>query len=204
MYKESKKEKMIRFLIIGVIGITTLYLFSIQYSSKGEVEKTKPPKPFEPMAVVIQEKDQQNRTPVIAIVKEHEGKPILVTYRIDEEDNYKFDTINAVELETHPTQIEKDPDSNGVWLQTDDEWMFYNEALMGEKSVKREQGEEKEDYQASIVETDTGQYLVKLSDDSGFIIQKSFEEKPISVHKLSKEHDLWLVLFENDTVLLIP
>ncbi|WP_417899310.1 hypothetical protein ABN702_02800 [Bacillus haimaensis] len=204
MYKESKKEKIIRFLIIGVIGITTLYLFSVQYGSDEEKEKAKPPKPFQPMAVVVQEKDQQNQTPVIAIVKEHEEKPILVTYKINEKDNYKFDTINAIELKTHPTQLEKDPKSKGIWLQTDEEWMLYNEELKMEKGVKKEENEEEKDYQVSIEETDTKQYVVKLSNEGGFIIQKSFDEKPISVHKLSEKHDLWLVLFEKDTVLLIP
>lgn len=204
MYKESKKEKIIRFLIIGVIGITTLYLFSIQYGPVEVKEKVQPPEPFQPMAVVVQEKDQQNQNPVIAIVKEHEKKPILVTYMIDEKDNYKFDTINAIELETHPTRLEKDKNSNGVWLQADEEWMFYNEELIVEKGVKKEENEIEEDFQVSIEETDTEQYVVKLSNETGFIIQKSFKEKPLSVHKLSIEHDLWLVLFEKDTVLLIP
>ncbi|WP_078379384.1 hypothetical protein [Sutcliffiella halmapala] len=205
MYKESKKEKVLRFIIIGFIGLFTLYLFSIQYSPNKENQHVEIPDTFKPLAVVIQEQDEKNEFPIITMVKEHEEKPLLATYKINLTNDYKFETIYAVELKSVPTAMEKDDHSSGVWLLMKGEWIHFNEELVMEQDVeKRANAGEEETFKLSIELTETEQYLLKLSNESGIVIQKAFIEEPISVLKLSSSDDLWLVLFQKDTVLLIP
>jgi hypothetical protein len=207
MYKETGKEKILRFSIIAGIAAATLYLFVNQYSPPLE-ESAGPADAIsssqELMAAVLQERDEQHDSPILVMVKEHEKQPVLVTYKVDIENNYRFETLYAADLKGSPTEIKTDMDSDGVWLKMDNSWSYYDEELnMGdrdEKNIMKQQ----DDFEISIEETDAEQFRLSIDTGEEPLLEKTFENRPYSVVRLSENSDLWLVLFEKDTILLVP
>ncbi len=205
MYKETGKEKIIRFSIIAAIATVTLYLFVNQYTPKEEYTAAIPQKnEVKQMAVVLQEKNQGQDSPKLVMIKEHEGEPILVTYMVDIENNYRFETLHAVNLKNAPTDIQKDQKTDGVWLKEGKNWTYYNPELQVEKRQGEFRLEAEKSFSTNIEELETNNYVLQINNKQGPILEKTLEEKPISVVRLSENNDLWFVLFEKDTILLVP
>ena len=206
MYKETGKEKMIRFSIISAIAAVTLYLFVSQYTPTDNQAVVQPEKnEVKQMAVVLQELNQQNDTPKLAMVKEHENQPMLIIYEVDVASNYRFETQFAVNLEDAPTDIKRDEASDGVWLQTEDNsWTYYNPQLEQVKREEKNISEEQATFTVNIKEIDSKQYELQIHNEDGTVLKKELDEEPLSIVRLSEQKDLWFVLFEKDTILLVP
>ncbi|WP_339147280.1 MULTISPECIES: hypothetical protein [unclassified Sutcliffiella] len=205
MYKETGKEKVIRFSIIAAIATVTLYLFVNQYTPQEE-PVTAPPqeKAVKQMAVVLQERNQEQAIPKLTMVREHEGEPILVTYQVDTENNYRFETLQAVNLKITPTDMQQDQKTDGVWLKEENNWTYYNPELQVEKRQGKFRIKVENSFSTNIEELDTDNYVLQVNNKQGPILEKTLEEKPLSVVRLSENDDLWFVLFEKDTILLVP
>lgn len=205
MYKETGKERVIRFSIIAAIATVTLYLFVNQYTPKDEYT-TASIESFgvQQMAVVLKEINQEQAFPKLAMVKEHEGEPILVTYRVNIEKDYRFETLHAVNLKSTPTDMQLDESTNGIWVKEANSWTYYNQQLEIEKRQEEFRTNEERDFTIHIEEMETGKYLLQVIDEQGPILEKKLDEKPVSVVRLSEKNDLWFVLFEKDTILLVP
>ncbi len=206
MYKETGKEKMIRFSIISAIAAVTLYLFVSQYTPTDEQAIVQPEKnQVKQMAVVLQEINEQHNAPKLAMVKEHEGQPMLIIYEVDVASNYRFETQFAMNLEDAPTDIKRDEVSDGVWLKTEDNsWTYYDSQL---EQVKREENnisKEQPTFSVDINEVDSKQYELQIHNEDGTVLKKELNEEPLSVVRLSEQKDLWFVMFEKDTILLVP
>ncbi|NLP52002.1 hypothetical protein [Bacillus sp. RO1] len=205
MYKETGKEKLIRFSIISAIAAVTLYLFVSQYTSTNEEVVVQPEQQqVKQLAVVLQEMDFQHHSPMLAMVKEHENQPMLIIYKVDIENNYRFETQYAVKLEETPTDIKRDEVSDGVWLKTDNTWTYYDSQL---KQVKRQEqhiNNEELTFSVDINEVDSKRYELQIHNEDGTILKKELDKEPLSVVRLSGQKDLWFVLFEKDTILLVP
>lgn len=205
MYKETGKEKIIRFSIIAAIATVTLYLFVNQYAPQEESTTTSiQHEKVQQMAIVLQERTQIEGAPILAMVKEHEGEPYLVTYQVDAANNYRFETIDAVNLENSPTEIQLDKVTDGIWLKEASGWIYYNRQLQTEKRQEKYKMESEDGFFFDTEVKEDGKFLLKVMDEQGPILEKTLEEKPVSIVRLSEENDLWFVLFEKDTILLVP
>ncbi|TYS69083.1 hypothetical protein FZC76_09155 [Sutcliffiella horikoshii] len=205
MYKETGKEKMIRFSIISAIAAVTLYLFVSQYTPTNEVVVVQPEKiQVKQLAVVLQEFNIQHHSPVLAMVKEHENQPMLIIYKVDIENNYRFETQYAVNLEDAPTDIKRDEVSDGVWLKTDNTWTYYDSQLRQAKRQEQHINKEEPTFSVNINEVDSERYELQIHNEDGTVLKKELDKEPITVVLLSEQKDLWFVLFEKDTILLVP
>ncbi|WP_100333335.1 hypothetical protein [Bacillus alkalisoli] len=202
MKNETKNEKIIRLSLIVIISIITMLLFKVQFqmftfSSDDSFENVKL------QVEVLQVMDENNESPIVAMVKDYEGKPMLVTYRINVNDNFRFETIQAVELKEVPNSISKNASSNDVWVELKDEFTLFTKELdvvktQLEKPVKKTQ----EQYNIQISEMDTVQYLIEVYKNDIKVVQKAIQQKPVHVHKLSTDDSLWLIQLEEDVMLL--
>ncbi|MEA3320850.1 MAG: hypothetical protein U9Q88_12655 [Bacillota bacterium] len=205
MYKETGKEKMIRFSIISAIAAVTLYLFVSQYTPTYEEVFVQPEqKQVEQLAVVLQEFNIQHPSPVLAMVKEHENQPMLIIYKVDIENNYRFETQFAVNLEEAPTDIKRDEVSDGVWLKTDNTWTYYDSQLQQTKRQEQHINKEEPTFSVDINKVDSKLYELQINNEDGTVLKKELDKEPVSVVRLSEQKDLWFVLFEKDTILLVP
>lgn len=205
MYKETGKEKVIRFSIISAIAAVTLYLFVSQYTPTNEQAVVQPEKnQMKQMAVVLQEMNQQHHSPVLAMIKEHENQPMLIIYKVDVENNYRFETQHAVNVEETPTDIKRDEVSDGVWLKTNNNWTYYDPQLQQVQREEKNISKEQPTFSVDINEVDSKQYEIQIHNEDGTVLKKELDEEPLSVVRLSEQKDLWFVLFEKDTILLVP
>ncbi|KMJ57057.1 hypothetical protein AB685_18850 [Bacillus sp. LL01] len=205
MYKETSKEKVIRFSIIAAIATVTLYLFVNQYTPQEE-SATSPAqeKAVKQMAVVLQEQNQEHDVPKLTMVKEHEGEPILVTYQVDTENNYRFETLHAVNLKNTPTDMQQDKNTDGIWLREENNWTYYSPELQVEKRSEEFRKKAEKNFTTNIEEMEAGKYILQVDNEQGPVLEKKLEGKPVSIVRLSENDDLWLVLFEKETILLVP
>ena len=205
MYKETGKEKIIRFSIIAAIAAVTLYLFVNQYTPTNEEAVVQPEqRQVKQLAVVLQEMNQQHDFPMLAMVKEYENQPMLVIYKVDIENNYRFETQNAINLEEAPTDIKRDEVSDGVWLKMNKNWVYYDSDLQQAKRQEEYIKEEDPTFSVDVTEGDSGLYELQIHNEDDSILKKELDKEPMSVVRLSEQKDLWFVLFEKDTILLVP
>ncbi|WP_404444529.1 hypothetical protein LG307_17115 [Sutcliffiella horikoshii] len=205
MYKETGKEKIIRFSIIAAIAAVTLYLFVNQYTPTNEQAVVQPEQiQVKQLAVVLQEMNQHHDFPMLAMVKEHENQPMLVIYKVDIENNYRFETQKAINLEEAPTDIKRDEVSDGVWLKLDKTWVYYDSDLQQAKRQEEYIKEEDPTFSVDVTEGDSGLYELQIHNEDDSILKKQLDKEPMSVERLSEQKDLWFVLFEKDTILLVP
>ncbi|QFT90204.1 hypothetical protein FIU87_16190 [Bacillus sp. THAF10] len=200
MYKETQKEKIIRFTIIALIGIFIMYLFMNQYASEQITVDTKP---IKQLALTLQESNQHQDTPKLAMIREYDGKPTLIIYRVNKEKNYLFETISAVTLDTVPQKLKKDKSSDGVWVETSGSWTYYNESLETEAREEHNILDERNKFSYSVEKSDD-KYSVSVENDQGVLLEKTLNHEPKSIIRLSENNDLWFVLFEKESILLVP
>lgn len=62
-----------------------MYLFMNQYASEQITVDTKP---IKQLALTLQESNQHQDTPKLAMIREYDGKPTLIIYRVNKEKNY--------------------------------------------------------------------------------------------------------------------
>lgn len=206
MYKETSKEKMIRFSIISAIAAVTLYLFVSQYNPTNDQTVARPEEnQVKQMAVVLQEMNQQHNSPVLAMIKEHENQPMLIIYKVDVKNNYRFETQHAVNVEEVPTDVKRDKVSDGVWLKTEDNsWTYYDSRLEQVKREEKNISKEEPTFSVNTNKVDSNLYELQIQKEDGTVLKKELNEEPLSVVRLSEQKDLWFVLFEKDTILLVP
>ncbi|MDX5476510.1 MAG: hypothetical protein LPK00_13325 [Bacillaceae bacterium] len=202
MRNETKKEKLIRISLIVIISIVTMFLFKVQFqmftfTSETQIEK------IELQVEVLQVIDKDNEYPIIAMVKENEGKPMLVTYKINVKDNFRFETIQAVELTEIPKSIMKDEATDDLWVELKDGFtLFTKELNIVNTRTKIISKLEQNHYSHEINKMDTGQYLIEVYKEDRKIVHKAIQQKPVNVYALSKDETLWLIELEDDVMLL--
>ncbi|MGD6992641.1 hypothetical protein [Sutcliffiella horikoshii] len=206
MYKETGKEKMIRFSIISAIAAVTLYLFVSQYTPTSDPAVVQPEQnQVKQMTVVLQEINEEHHAPKLAMVKEHENQPMLIIYEVDVESNYRFETQYAINLADAPTDIKRDEVSDGVWLKNEDsKWTYYDRELEQVKREEKNISKDQATFSVDINEVDSKQYELQIKNEDGTVLKKELDEEPLSVVRLSEQNDLWFVVFEKNTILLVP
>ena len=202
MRNETRREKLIRISLIVIISIVTMFLFKVQFQMFTFTPETQI-EAIELQVEVLQVIDESNEFPIIAMVKDNEGKPMLVTYKINVKDNFRFETIQAVELTEVPKSIKKDEATGDLWVELKDGFTLFTKELNivntpSDSIPKLEQDQ----YSHKINKMDTGQYLIEIYKEDRKIVQKAIQQKPVNVYALSKEETLWLIELEDDVMLL--
>ncbi|PFA69690.1 hypothetical protein CN378_02675 [Bacillus sp. AFS015802] len=197
--QESKREKFLRYILIGLCLLVVLGGFLYTSTSSEVVDETDP----SVHAQVLAGGDERHN-PVIAVAKIVEKQPVLVIYEIQRENQYYFKVLHSVSLHHPAKKLGITKEINGVWAQLEKKkWVLFSDSL--------EVLEERKSAPSSII---TSGHPFQIQEKTRFIsIPKGDEEDPVlldlsdrngkpeEIHSLSEDDSLWLVVFGKELVL---
>ncbi|MEI2666609.1 hypothetical protein [Rossellomorea sp. LJF3] len=194
--QESKREKFLRFLLIGICLLVVLggFLYS---SSSDKVEEIKPS-----IHAEVLSRGDESRNPVIAVAKMLEEQPVLVIYEIDQKNQYYFKVLHSVSLHKPVKTLRVTKEHNGIWVQMEEKkWILFSEGLEVLQERESDPSTVTSSGEAFQIQKDTG--LISISRGSRDV-QLDLTDKsgePKEIHSLSGDDSVWLVVFQKDMVL---
>lgn len=189
MSEETGRQKVIRLLLIvlslGAVG-GGFFLMT----------KGPPSSDFKPLLTIVQSLDEAEK-PIVAMVKRQKGENLLYLYRIEPLDRFKFESIEIIELSEYPEEIVADQNDLGMWLKLKNSWVKYNYDLEEvEKVTARPTVIEDDKVSFTSEQIADNKYKITLSNKADW--EKIISKQPISIHTLSSDLDLWLIVFEDE------
>ncbi|CAN7259309.1 hypothetical protein [Rossellomorea sp. LjRoot5] len=194
--QESKREKILRYLLIGICLLVVLggFLYS---SSSEKVEEIEPS-----IHAEVLSRGDGSRNPVIAVAKVVEEQPVLVIYEIDQKNHDYFKVLHSVSLHNSVKTLGVTKEHNGIWVQLEEKkWVLFSESLEVLQERNRDPSSVISSRQPFHIEKETGfisipqgsrDVQLDLTDKSG---------EPKEIHSLSGDDSVWLVVFQKDMVL---
>lgn len=175
-------------LIMGFVSLAFFGFFwqSNLLSGDHENEYT-----FAPLMDIYMENGKASE---IVMTRKEDKEHLLVKYQISFED-YKFESLSAMNLKEPILNLEYKPSTKQVWVEDSDGWKLYDENL--EKVI------EKVDlrtiyspYQITVKEQEKN-YELAVSGEGIENWKTIFEKRPIDVGIIDSQKDLWIILFED-------
>lgn len=182
---ESKREKLIRFFLIGFFICLTASIFLYKYKGSPTVETTPLPK-----AVVLHKSVSEHDNPLVALYEYKQGKHVLAIYEIERNNLFRFKSIHAISLKNPPLQLALDELEGGVWVEWSEDWVYYNSYL--EKESRSTETKNINLGVPFITEMNESEKVLTFLQSKRIIISK--QETPYSIHSLSVDDSLWLLL----------
>lgn len=182
---ETRKEKFIRFMLIGFFMFVTVYAFFLRYDKQPEIEDS------DPIALVLKTSSSQTDDPIVALYENKNNDHILAVYKIERNNRYKFKTLHRIKLNNKLDQLFPDRFENGIWAHIDRKWIYLSESL---KTVSRDpkyKGHDSQFKAAFVYNTDTSKILINNNQSINWDKGLGF---PIEIHALTNDGLLWLVL----------
>lgn len=194
--QESKREKVLRYLLIGICLLVVLggFLYS---SSSDKVEEIEPT-----IHAEVLSRGDGSRNPVIAVAKVVEEKPVLVIYEIDQKNQYYFKVLHSVSLHNAVKMLRTTKEHNGVWVQMEEgKWVLFSESLEVLQERKSDPSSVTSTRQPFHIQEDTG--FISISRESRDVRLDLTDKngEPKEIHSLSEDDSVWLVVFQKDMVL---
>lgn len=185
---ETKKEKLIRFVLIGFFILITIYAFFFRYDKQPEKIET-----HDPAAIVLKTGPDQNDDPIIALYEYKNNKHMLVVYKIERNNRYKFKTVHALELNNAPVLLSSDRIETGIWVHVNKKWIYYSEDLEIETRDTKYRNVDSP-YKASFI-FNKGTSKIVINENQSINWENSLGN-PVEIHALTNDGLLWLVLTE--------
>ncbi|WP_341356834.1 hypothetical protein [Rossellomorea sp. y25] len=197
--KESKREKTLRFVLIGLCILVVLGGFVYSSNSREHVMV-----PEQPIHAEVLSAGNGERNPIIAVAKMAQDQPVLIMYELDRGNQYYFKVLHSVSLKKTVKMLGLTKDKNGIWVQLDKkQWVLFSESL--------EVLQEKKDAPSSMIssqhpfEYNERDQLIDISfNEDKDPIQLDLSDRkaePVQVHSLAVDQSLWLVVLQEDLVL---
>lgn len=189
--RETRKERRLRFLLLFICISFTIGALYYKYSKQILIINP-------PLVTVLHQSLDKEDKPIIVIAKKQENNYILAEYEVQIDNNYLFKTRKAVTLDGKPTMISLDQESAGVWLKIDGQWNYFTSDL--EPATRSIEYKERKSVEQSflIEKKEDGRKIVQLGDkqlDVG-------ERKVNQLFSLSKNGSLWLVISDQELIIL--
>ncbi|MCA1057426.1 hypothetical protein LCL96_00665 [Rossellomorea aquimaris] len=195
--QESKREKRLRFLLIGLCLLVVLggFLYSSNSSKKVDGKTSS-------IQAEVLSKGSETENPVIAVAKMVEEQPVLVIYELDRNNQFFFKVLHSVSLQNTVKTMSIAKEHNGIWVQLEEKnWVLFSESL--------EVLQEREDGPSSVT---TSRHPFNIEEDGFIGIPRDEGEslrlnlsnrsgKPNDIHSLSVDDSIWMVVFQKDLVL---
>ncbi|WP_201715889.1 hypothetical protein [Rossellomorea arthrocnemi] len=196
--QESKREKFLRYLLIGLCLLVVLggYLYSSSSSGKGDgIEPS--------IHAEVLSRGDGNHNPVIAVAKVVEKQPVLVIYELDRNNQYYFKVLHSVSLHNPVKSLGITKEHNGIWVQLEKKkWIFFSDSLETLREKDSEPASITSSRRSFHIQENTGFISIPEDDAKSDRLDLSErKEKPKEIHSLSEDDSLWLVVFEKDLVL---
>ncbi|WGG44813.1 hypothetical protein [Rossellomorea sp. DA94] len=194
--QESKREKFLRYLLIGICLLVVLG-GSLYSSSSDKVEEIKP----STHAQVLSRGDE-SRNPVIAVAKVVEEQPVLVIYEIDQKNQYYFKVLHSVSLHNPVKTLRVTKEHNGVWVQMEEKkWILFSESLEVLQERESEPSSVTSSRQPFHIQEGTGLISIPRGSRDVRLVLTDKSGEPEEIHSLSGDDSVWLVVFQKDMVL---
>lgn len=197
--KESKREKTLRFVLIGlcVLVVSLGFVYSSNYSERVDVSG-------QSIHAEVLTAGHREQNPVIIVTKMEQDEPVLIIYELDRSNQYYFKVLHSVSLQKRVKKIGLTKDKDGIWVQLDKkQWVLFSKSL--------EVLQEKKDAPSLMISSkqpfkyDEHHQLIDISfreDKDPIQLDLSNQKaEPVEVHSLSVDQSLWLVVFQEDLVL---
>ena len=197
--KESKREKTLRFVLIGLCVLVVFGGFVYSSDSPERVDES-----GQSIHAEVLTAGNREQNPVIAVAKMAQDQPVLIIYELDRSNQYYFKVLHSVSLQKRVKKIGLTKDKDGIWVQLDKkQWVLFSNSL--------EVLQEKKDAPSSVI---SSKQPFK-HEENKHVIDVSFKENkdpisldwtgqkadPVEVHSLSADKSLWLVVLQEDLVL---
>ncbi|KPL59175.1 hypothetical protein [Rossellomorea vietnamensis] len=194
--QESKRDKLLRYLLIGICLLVVLrgFLYSSTSEKAGEMKPA--------IHAEVLSRGDEHHNPVIAVAKMVEEQPVLVIYEIDQKNQYYFKVLHSVSLHNPVKMLGVTKEQNGIWVQLEEKkWILFSESL--------EVLQERDSAPDSVI---SSRQSFHIQEDTGFIsipqgavdVQLDLTDKsgePKEIHSLSGDDSVWLVVFQKEMVL---
>ncbi|MGM0853538.1 MAG: hypothetical protein ACQEWI_13140 [Bacillota bacterium] len=197
--KESKREKTLRFVLIG---LCVLVVFGgLVYSSTSSEQVDESGQSIHAEVLTAGNKEQN---PVIAVAKMAQDQPVFIIYELDRSNQYYFKVLHSVSLQKRVKMIGLTKDKEGIWVQLDKkQWVLFSKSL--------EVLQEKKVAPSSVISSkqpfkyNEHKQLIDISfrenKDPIQLDLSDQKDEPVEVHSLSVNKSLWLVVLQEDLVL---
>jgi hypothetical protein len=199
LLKESKREKTLRFVLIGLCVLVVFGGFVYSSNSSLQVDES-----GQSIHAEVLTAGNREQNPVIAVAKMAQDQPVLIIYELDRSNQYYFKVLHSVSLQKRVKKIGLTKDKDGIWVQLDKkQWVLFSRSL--------EVLQEKKDVPSSVMSSkqpfkyDEHHELIDISfrEDKDPIQLDLSDQKaePAEVHSLSVDQPIWLVVLQEDLVL---
>ncbi|WRP05741.1 hypothetical protein U9J35_17765 [Rossellomorea aquimaris] len=197
--KESKREKTLRFLLIGLCVLVVFGGFVYSSNSSLQVDDS-----GQSIRAEVLSAGNREQNPVIAVAKMAQDQPVLIIYELDRSNQYYFKVLHSVSLQKSVKKIGLTKDKDRIWVQLDKkQWVLFSKSL--------EVLQEKKDAPSTVISSkqpfkyDEHNQLIDLSfRENKDPIQLDWSDQkaePVEVHSLMVDKSLWLVVLQEDLVL---
>jgi len=181
---ETRKEKVVRFLLIGFFIIIVILAFSYR-QEKMQISGI----PNSLQAIVLHASIAENDNPVVILYENKNKQNILGMYEVEKDNQFKFKTMHAMKLNFTVEKISSDIAESGFWVFNSEKWLYFNNNLQEERRSIKMMNESSYKTQFTFNKADA-----KIVVNENQFINIDEGETPFELHSLSEEHQLWLVL----------
>lgn len=186
---ETKKEKMLRYLLIVFFIMLVLFGFSFRQEQLPISESTHPPQ-----AIVLHASIYEKENPVIVLYEHKNDQHTLGIYEINKDDHYKFTAKYAVKLSFPIEQLSLDISTNGFWAKSHEEWLYFNPSLQEEERNINTINKNNPYITPFIFRKDEA--TIVSNEKQSISLNKG--ETPVELHALSNDQQLWLIVTEKN------
>ncbi|WP_157077308.1 hypothetical protein [Robertmurraya korlensis] len=187
---ETRKERRMRSLLLFIcIGFTIGALY-YKYNNQKEISNP-------PLVTVLHQSLDKEDNPIIVLAKKQENNYILAEYEVQLNNNYLFKTMKAATLEGKPTKLSLDKESEGIWVEIDDEWNYFTSDF--ELAIRSPKYRERTSAEQSniIVREERGRTIVQVEDKQLDLGERKIKQ----LYPLATDGSLWLVVTDQEIII---
>lgn len=189
---ETVKERRVRIILIAFFLL--IALAGLFYRQSRSTINTNQPSP-KPQATVVKQGDRYDQNPIVALYEQRDRQNILALYEVEQNDSFRFRTLQATTLNDVPEALAPDKDHNGVWVKLKGEWTYYNERL--QQKERKETSRVNHSYAKASFKTSLRNKRIELQVNSKRVAVLEQIDRPLAVYFLTEDQSLLLIVYRN-------
>jgi hypothetical protein len=138
----------------------------------------------------LEQSESTYEDPIVAIYNKKNKEPVLAIYKIEMANEHKFTAMQAVTLKGIPEKLKNDESNRGLWVYINKKWIYLDESL---KVSNKDHSFKKEN----------PLFEIKLTTEVEKVLQENGIQDPISIHSLTADQTLWLVVQKNGSFRIV-
>lgn len=189
---ETVKERRVRIVLIAFFLL--IALAGLLYRQSRSTIYTNQPSP-KPQATVVKQGDRYDQNPIVALYEERDKQNILALYEVEQNDSFRFRTLQVTTLNDIPEALAPDKEDKGVWVKLKGEWNYYNERL--QKKERKETNKVNHPHSKASFKTNLRDKQIELQVNSKRVAVLEQIDHPLAVYFLTEDQSLLLIVHQN-------